>query len=171
MGKGRRLISLLNLAVLVLALAIMLLITQATVQAKEPFNFPASDNETSITLPTAACPGGIAIDNGIINIDHFGERGECCGGFWLYPGNYNNCFQEIPFMSFDAKLPMPLSGGTVTQCYPLTGNPDTWYEAIVNLDLDGGAPDVEVHREVMVPSGESYFFAKYTIINATLHLR
>ena len=164
MSKGRGFIPLLSLAVLVLAFILSLAVPQATVQAKEPYNFPVSDNETSTILPLNGCPGGIAINNGIININYFGEIGSGIN-VWLYPNGYTNCFQDMPSMSYGANLPVPLSAGTITQCFPLTGNPDTWYEAIVNLDLDGGAPDVEVHRQIMVPSGESYFLAKYTIRN------
>jgi hypothetical protein len=165
MVRTRRLIPLLSLAVLFLAFTITLAVPQSTVQAKEPFNFPSSDNETPVTLSLIGCPGGIRINNGIININGFKEAGECCGGLWLYPDGYSNVFEEIPFMSYGANLPKPLHIGTFIKCYPITGTPGNWYEAIIDLDLDGGAPDVEVHREIMVPSGESYFLAKYTIIN------
>ena len=162
MVRNRGFISLWSASLLVLAFIAALAMPQAAVQAKEPFTFPTSDNET---IPsTIGCPGGIAIDNGTININYFGERSSGIN-VWLYPNGYTNCCQEMPFMSFDAKLPQPLSAGTITQCYPLTGSPDTWYETIVDLDLDGGAPDVEVHRQIMVSSNENYFLAKYTINN------
>jgi len=165
MVKGRPLIPLLNLAVLFLAFTLILAVPQSTAQAKEQFNFPSSDNETPITLSLPFCPGGIRIDNGIININGFKEAGECCGGLWLYPDGYSNVYQELPCMSYGGNLPKPLPLGTFIKCYPITGTPGNWYEAIIELDLDGGAPDVEVHREIMVPSHESYFLAKYTIIN------
>jgi hypothetical protein len=163
MRKGRELIYLSYFTVLVLALVLVLAIPQSAVLAKEPFTFPTSDNLT--ILPLIGCPGGIAINNGIININGFKEAGECCGDLWLYPDSYSNCYQELPFMSYGANLPKGLYTGTFTQCYPITGTPDNWYEAIIDLDLDGCGPDVEVHRQIMVPSGESYFLAKYTIIN------
>jgi hypothetical protein len=162
MCKGRGFVYLSYFTVLVLALVLVLAIPQSTVLAKEPFTFPTSDNVT--TLPGLACLGGIGINNSTINIDYFGELGSGVG-VWQYPSGYRNVYQETPYMSFDAKLPQPLSAGTVTQCYPLTGTTNNWYEAIVLLDLDGGAPDVEVHREIMVPSNQSYFTARYTIKN------
>jgi hypothetical protein len=165
MCKGRGFIYLSYLTALVLAFVLVLAIPQSTALAKEPFTFPTSDNETSVTLPVIGCPGGIAIDNGIININHFGER-DVYYDYWLYPPSYYNCFQEIPAMSYGAYVPKSLTSGTITNCYPLTGSPDTWYEAIVNLDLDGDiTPDVAVHREIKVPSNESYFLARYTIVN------
>jgi hypothetical protein len=165
MVRGRLLIPWLSIAAVFLVFTINLAVPQSTALAKEPFSFPSSDNETSIDLSAIGCPGGIAIDNGIININHFKEAGECCGGLWLYPDGYSNCYQELPFLSYGANLPRGLYTGTFIQCYPITGTPGNWYEAIIDLDLDGGAPDVEVHRDVMVPSGQSYFLAKYTINN------
>jgi len=166
MAKSRVFIYLLGALLLVLAFIADLAMPQAAVQAKDKFPFPVSDNKTFVASAGVGCPLGIAIDNGIINIDYFGET-YASEDVWLYPDGYSNCFDAWPSMSYGANLPRPLWIGTVTQCYPLTGTPDTWYEAIVDLDLDGvgGAPDVEVHREVMVPSGENYFLAKYTIIN------
>ncbi len=164
MSKGRRPIHLLIVAAVLfgLASACFLYVPQAAAQDKEPFTFPVSDNETA--LPSPGCPGGIAIDNGIININDFGEQASGIN-VWLYPNSYTNCFEETRFFSYGAYPPVPLISGTVTQCYPLTGSPDTWYEAIVELDLDGGGADIEVHRQIMVPSNTSYFLAKYTIVN------
>ncbi|HEX7365125.1 MAG TPA: hypothetical protein VF366_08170 [Dehalococcoidia bacterium] len=164
MNKGRGLIHSLVLTALLLgfASACFLYVPQAAAQDKQPFVFPTSDNETA--LPSPACSGGIAIDNGIINVNLFGELFSAVN-VWLYPNTYTNCFQEAPAMSYGANLPKPLALGTITQCYPLVGSPDTWYEAIVELDLDGGGADIEVHREIMVPSNASYFLAKYTINN------
>jgi hypothetical protein len=165
MGIGRRLISLLYVAVFIVVLTLVMAVPQSTVQAKEPFSFPSSDNETPVTSAAVGCPGGIRINNGIININPFKEAGECCGGLWLYPDGYSNCYEELPFLSYGPSLPRGLYTGTFIQCYPITGTTGNWYESIIELDLDGGAPDVEVHRDVMVPSGQSYFLAKYTIIN------
>ena len=106
----------------------------------------------------------IAIDNGIINIDVFGET---CSGLdvWLYRGG-SNAFYEEPLMSYGTNLPVYLSDGTVHQFYPATGNPDVWYDAIVGLDLDGDASDdINVTRSIMVPSGQKYFVVKYCIEN------
>jgi hypothetical protein len=164
MVRGRRFVTLLNVAVLILALTLVLAVPQSTVQAKEPFNFPSSDNETAASQSSLGCPGGIAIDSGTININYFGETETCCE-YWLYPDNYFNCFEEEPFFSYGANLPQALPSGAVTQCYPLTGSPDNWYEAIIDLDLDGCAYDVEVHREIMAPRDERYFLVKYTIVN------
>jgi hypothetical protein len=165
MVKGRLFIYLLNLTVLILISTLVLAVPQSIAQAKEPFSFPSSDNQTPVTASLVGCPGGIRINNGIININGFKEAGECCGGLWLYPDGYSNVYEEIPFMSYGGNVPRALYSGTFIQCYPITGTPGNWYEAIIDLDLDGGAPDVEVHRDVMVPSGESYFLARYTIMN------
>jgi hypothetical protein len=165
MGKSQRLISWLTLSVLLLTFIITLAVPQSAALAKEPFSSSVSDNESLVTLSAIGCPGGIRLNNGIININGFKEAGECCGGLWLYPDGYSNVYEELPYISYGGNLPKPLYSGNITQCYPITGTPGNWYEAIIQLDLDGGAPDVEVHREIMVPSGQSYFLAKYTIIN------
>jgi len=164
MTKGRSIIPLLNIAVVLAVLVLFLTGPQAAAAVKEPFQFQTSDNETPIGLGIVICPGGIAINNRTININYFGELTSGIN-VWLYPDSYTNCFQEEPFMSYGANLPVPLVNGTVTQCYPLIGNTDTWYEAIVNLDLDGGGADVEVHRSILVPSDQTHFLAKYTIRN------
>jgi len=104
------------------------------------------------------------IDNGILNIE-LNEKGECCGDFWLYPDGHSNVYQETPFFSYGGHAPVTLNNGSVTQCFPLTGSPDTWYESIIYLDLDGGGFTIAVHRWIMVPSNESYFLVRYTIDN------
>ena len=127
---------------------------------------------SAFVMPVAAkdpphIPSGhatITIDNGIINIDVFGEAYSECD-VWLYRGG-SNAYYEEPLMSYGANDPVWLDDGTVQQFYPATGNPDVWYDAIVGLDLDGdNSDDVTVTRSIMVPSGQKYFFVRYTIEN------
>ena len=73
---------------------------------------------------------------------------------------------EEPLMSYGINDPVYLSEGFVSQYYPDTGTPGTWYDAVIRLDLDGDPPeDVEVTRSIIVPSGEKYFLVKYNIEN------
>jgi len=120
-----------------------------------------------IAKDKAPTPGGsadIAIDNGIINIDAFGET-YSGDDVWLYPG-VSNAYYEGPLMSYGANDPVYLSDGAVHQLYPDTGVPDVWYDAIVGLDLDGDeSDDINVTRSIMVPSGQKYFVVKYCIEN------
>lgn len=104
----------------------------------------------------------IYIDNGIIDLDDFGEQ-ESYG--WYYSG-YSNAYWEEPLMSMGTEWPVYLSDGDITQYYPDTGVPDTWYDAKVEVDLDGDySADIEVTRSIMMPSGAKYFLVKYTIKN------
>jgi len=144
------------------------------VQAKEsPWSRFGSDNITHKpqALPQAP-PPGICIDNGIIDICWFTEYD---GVGWSYPGATWNVWHESPGLAYGANLPTPLGWSITTKYYPPTGAPDTWYEGIVQVDLDEfipppfSTPEVQVHREIMVPSGSKCFFARYTIRNISGH--
>jgi len=132
-------------------LAISVFAFAMPVVAKDPPHIPAGS-------------ATIAIDNGIIDIDVFGET---YSGYnvWLYRGG-SNAYYEEPLISYGTNPPVYLSYGTVHQLYPATGNPDVWYDATVGLDLDGDASDdINVTRSIMVPSGQKYFLVKYCIVN------
>jgi hypothetical protein len=120
-----------------------------------------------IAKDKAPTPGGsadIAINNGIINIDAFGEN-QSRFDVWIFNG-YSTVHEEYPLMSYGANDPVYLGSGTVHQTYPATGNPDVWYDAIVGLDLDVDIEDdINVTRSIMVPSGQKYFFVRYCIEN------
>ena len=108
----------------------------------------------------------IGIDNGVINIDNFGEM---WSGYnvWLYPPGYSNAFVEAPAFGYGANLPAYLWAGAVVTFYPAGGVPGVWYDAVVDLDLDGDqASDIVVKRSIMVPPGQKYFYARYGIANA-----
>jgi hypothetical protein len=108
---------------------------------------------------SAVSPTSIGIDNGIISIT-FGETGS---SGWLFGGEYF-CFREEPYISYGTNNPVSLGSGTVLQYYPAGGSTETWYDAIIRLDLDGdGVDDVNVTRSVTVPEGEKYFEVRYCI--------
>jgi hypothetical protein len=111
------------------------------------------------TAPAAPGSADIVIDNGIINIT-FGENESYA---WFFGGE-NFIAIEQPSISYGTHDPLPLNNGKTHQCYPSLGDPDTWYEAIISLDLDGDEEDdVNVTRAIMVPSGEKYFVVRYCI--------
>lgn len=108
----------------------------------------------------------LGIDNGVINIDYFGESWSGMD-VWLYPPGYSNVYMETPLFGYGANLPVNLWWGTVSTFYPGGGVPGVWYDALVDLDLDGDlAADITVKRSIMVPPGAKYFLAKYGIANA-----
>ena len=73
MHQGKRYISLLTILALLVALLAALVMPQTAVLAKDkPPHW--SDNRMVGAGPGFLCPGGIGIDNPIINIDYFGER-------------------------------------------------------------------------------------------------
>jgi hypothetical protein len=117
-------------------------------------------------VPTPGGSADIAIDNGVINIEYFGETHSYptdCD--WFYRGG-SNLYDEWPLMSYGENNPIYLSDGNVHLNYPATGVPDVWYDAIVGLDLDGDeSDDINVTRSIMVPSDQKYFIVRYCIEN------
>ena len=112
---------------------------------------PSSDNQS------------ITINNGVILID-FGEN---WSGFdvWYYRGG-SNAYYEEPYFSYGSYDPVGLSNGTVYTSYPAIGYPNTWYNAIIGLDLDGdNIEDINVTRSIMVPINTKYFLVRYCIEN------
>jgi hypothetical protein len=115
--------------------------------------------------PPLTSPAYIAIDNGVINIDGFGEVDSCCG-VWQYPASVSNCWYEEPYLAYGGNPPVSLTGGFIASPYPATGVPDVWYDATIDLDLDAGpGDDVTLTRSIMVPSGEKYFLVRYSVQN------
>jgi hypothetical protein len=144
-----------ELGILVALVLVALLLSLGTIAA--PTALAKDDKKVGSPKPMGPAP--ITLNNGIIDIV-FGEQ--CCE--WGQYDGYNHIYLEEPAMSYGANLPTWLSYGTVIQAYPALGNPGTWYEAIIDLDLDGdAAPDVRVHRWVMLPPGQKYFMVCYTL--------
>ena len=136
----------------ILLMLIMALSVSAFVMpviAKDPPHAPAGS-------------ASITIDNGIMNITDFGET---YSYGWYYRGD-DHTYLEEPLMSYGTNDPVFLSNGSVSQWYPDSGVPGTWYDAFIELDLDGdNTDDINVRRSIMVPSGEKYFLVRYTIAN------
>jgi hypothetical protein len=111
---------------------------------------------------TPAGSASITIDNGIINITDFGET---YSYGWYYRGDDHTCWEE-PLMSYGTNDPVFLPDGCVSHLYPDSGVTDTWYDAFIELDLDGdNTADINVSRSIQVPSGEQYFLVRYRIEN------
>ena len=114
--------------------------------------------------PPPTPSGSIDITNDIIWISGFGETGSWS---WYYPPtSADHLFSERFAVKDGGNPTVWSSAGDITQYYPDTGSPDTCYQAVIEIDLDGdGVADIRVTRTVMVPSGGKFFYVKYRIEN------
>lgn len=110
-------------------------------------------------------PGTIAIDNGLINIDMFGEV-DSSADVWLYPPGVSNCYWEAPLLGYAGNVPTWLYKGKVVTYYPKMGLPGEWYDAVITVNLDNGsAHEVMVRRAMTVLPGTKCFLVRYTFVN------
>ncbi len=140
-----------------------ILITLFLVLSVSVFSMSVVARDTLHTSSTSST--AITIHSDMIRIDDFSA---IYSWYWFYPitGN-NHLWLEEPLMCYGAESPVWLSEGNVIQEYNTsTGSPDTWYDAVIKLNLDSDLQDdINVTRSIMVPSGQKYFFVRYTIEN------